>query len=200
MKTTDKEIRTLTAPIELRTAEGDEKRQYVVGYAARFNSESENLGGFIETIEPGAFDSADLTDVRALFNHNASQVLGRSKAGTLKLEVDALGLRYEVDMPETSFAKDLMTSMQRGDIDQSSFAFTLDHSGGEGDTWEYDEQRDIYKRTIKRFKQIADVSIVTYPAYQATESVVAQRGLENHKAELDKQLKKRKIAIELELL
>lgn len=192
----EKEIRTLTMPIELRSSEESEDTRYIVGYALRFNSESENLGGFIETIEPTALDGADMSDVRALFNHDASMVLGRSKSGTLKLEVDELGLRYTIEPPDTSFARDLMHSMQRGDIDQSSFGFSLNYS--DGDEWEYDEKRDVYLRTIKKFNTISDVSIVTYPAYTATESIVAQRSLESHKNDLARMKLKQKLMLELE--
>lgn len=193
-------------PIELRSDEEVKDKRYIVGYALRFNSESENLGGFVETIDSHALDNANLADVRALFNHDANMVLGRSKAGTLKLEVDEFGLRYEINMPDTTFARDLMNSMERGDIDQSSFGFTINHDN-DGDEWVYDEQRDLFVRTIRQFKDIFDVSVVTYPAYTATESVVAQRGLENHKAELEKaklneqrKVKQKQIDIELELL
>lgn len=199
----EKEIRTLTAPVEFRAIEKDddneEAKQYVVGYALRFNSESEDLGGFVEVIEPSALANTDMTDVRALFNHNPSQVLGRTTSGTLKLSVDEFGLRYEIDMPDTSYANDLVHSMTRGDINESSFGFIIDYEN-EGDSWEYDEARDIYKRSIKSFKKLTDISIVTYPAYKATESLVASRSLENHKNELARKLKQRQIAIELELL
>jgi HK97 family phage prohead protease len=167
-------------PIELRAMEDNADKRYIVGYALRFNSESDNLGGFVERIDPKALEGADMSDVRALFNHDPNMVLGRSKAGTLKLEVDELGLKYTIEPPDTSFARDLMNSMQRGDIDQSSFGFFIDYAN-DGDSWQYDENRDLYVRTITKFKEILDVSPVTYPAYRATESVVAQRGLENYK-------------------
>lgn len=199
----EKEIRTLSEPIKVELRDNDENendsRQYVVGYALRFNSESEDLGGFIEKIEPTALTNTDLSDVRALINHDPSQVLGRTTSGTLKLSVDELGLRYEIDMPDTSYANDIMKSMTRGDINESSFGFIIDYEN-EGDSWEYDEKRDIYLRSIKSFKKLTDISIVTYPAYKATESVVASRSLEAHKNELARELKKRKLAIELELL
>ena len=194
----NKEIRTLKMPIELRAAEDNENKQYIVGYALRFNSESDDLGGFIEKIDPNALNGTDMSDVRALFNHDPSHVLARNKSGTLKLEIDELGLKYIIDPPDTTFARDLMHSMQRGDIDQSSFAFSINYS--DGDEWEYNESRDIYIRTIKKFNTISDVSIVTYPAYRSTESVVAQRSLENHKNDLQRKLKQRQIAIELELM
>jgi uncharacterized protein len=201
------EQRTLTAPVELRSAQENEKKKYIVGYAAKFNTESEDLGGFVEVIEPGAFTGADMSDVRALFNHDPSHVLGRSKSGTLKLEIDEFGLKYTIDVPNTRFAQDLLESMERGDIDQSSFRFMVDFEN-DGDTWEYNEERDIYMRTISKFKRISDVSVVTYPAYEDSNSLVATRSLENYKEELQRgketeeqrKLKQKKIAIELELL
>ncbi|MBY0094939.1 HK97 family phage prohead protease [Priestia aryabhattai] len=202
---TNKEIRTLTMPIELRSMEENSEKRYIVGYALKFNSESEDLGGFVEKIDSRALNGADMSDVRALFNHDANQVLGRSKAGTLKLEVDEIGLKYTIDPPDTQSARDLLHSMSRGDIDQSSFGFSINHDTD--DEWEYNEQRGLYVRTIKQFRNIFDVSVVTYPAYSATESVVGQRGLEvahrsltNHKNELEIRMAQEQIAIELELL
>lgn len=203
---TNKEIRTLTMPIELRSMEENSEKRYIVGYALKFNSESEDLGGFVERIDSRALDGADMSDVRALFNHDANQVLGRSKAGTLKLEVDEIGLKYTIDPPDTQSARDLLHSMSRGDIDQSSFGFTIDYEN-DGDEWEYNEQRGLYVRTVRQFRNISDVSVVTYPAYTATESVVGQRGLEvahrsleSHKNELEIRMAQEQIAIELELL
>lgn len=207
---TNKETRTITSPIELRASEENESKRYIVGYALRFNSESENLGGFVERIDPSALEGTNLDDVRALFNHDANMVLGRSKAGTLKLEADEFGLKYTIDPPDTTFARDLMESMNRGDIDQSSFGFTIVNDGT-GDDWDYDEERDLYVRTIRKFNRLFDVSVVTYPAYQATESLVAQRSLDDfkqnqeelQKAEAKRQeiaLRQRQIAVDLELL
>lgn len=203
----DKEIRTLTMPVEIRSieaAEDQEAKQYIVGYALRFNTESQDLGGFVETIKPEALNNTDMSDVRALFNHDQSMVLGRSKAGTLKLEVDEFGLKYTIEPPDTTYARDLMHSMGRGDIDQSSFGFMI---AADGDDWTYDEQRDLYVRTITNIAKLTDVSAVTYPAYEASESLVAQRSLSDYKDTLEaakqqesRQLKQRQIAIEIELL
>ncbi|MGE7216592.1 HK97 family phage prohead protease [Priestia koreensis] len=192
------EFRTLEMPVEVRTNE-DENKNYIVGYALKFNSESENLGGFVEKIDPRALESADISDVRALFNHSADKVLGRTKSGTLKLEVDEIGLRYTIEPPNTTFANDLMESMSRGDINQSSFGFVIDYDN-EGDNWNYDESRDVYLRTINKFRKITDVSVVTYPAYQATESVVAKRSLDEFKSKVHNELKRKQIDIELELI
>ncbi|ERN54100.1 HK97 family phage prohead protease [Alkalihalophilus marmarensis] len=193
-----KEIRTLNSEIEIRSSSDDES-QKIVGYALRFDSKSEDLGGFVEVIKRDALNNADMSDVRALVNHDADKVLGRSTSGTLKLEVDDFGLKYIIDPPNTSYARDLIESMKRGDINQSSFAFIIDYEN-DGEEWDYNDDRDVYVRTIKRFKKISDVSVVTYPAYAATESVVSKRGLDDYKNELHNKLKQKQIAIELELI
>jgi HK97 family phage prohead protease len=106
-----------------------------VGYAAVFNAPSHDLGGFREVIKPGAFKRtlADSAHVVALNNHNADQVLGRVGSGTLRLEEDDTGLRFELDLPDTSYARDLSALVQRGDVAGCSFAFSV-RPGGE--LWE----------------------------------------------------------------
>ncbi len=106
------EIRTLRAEVRASPGTGGEMR--FEGYAARFNSPSEDLGGFIEDIAPGAFAEAVSGDVRALFNHDPNHVLGRTSAGTLTLCEDGDGLRFEISAPDTGWARDLYTSVQRG--------------------------------------------------------------------------------------
>ena len=159
--------------IEVREIEGVE-RQYIIGHASIFNTMSANLGGFYEKVDSNAFNSVLEDDTRALINHNADLILGRSKAGTLSLSVDERGLRYEVEVPETSYAKDLIVSMKRGDITQSSFGFVVG-----ADTWEENNNKMI--RTITKIDRLFDVSPVTYPAYPDTDVVVAQRSLKTHK-------------------
>lgn len=163
--------------IERRTFEmefrADADTGKVVGYGAVFDSLSENLGGFRERIQPGAFDDVLDNDVRALINHDPNLLLARTKSGTLKLDVDATGLRYGFDLPDTSYAKDLAVSLKRGDISQSSFAFSV-----EDDKWEEDDDGRII-RTILKVGHLYDVSPVTYPAYPDT--TVAARGLEEFK-------------------
>ena len=171
--TDKKERRVITGKVELRKNEQGEGR--AVGYGAVFNSLSENLGGFREVIAPGAFEGVLDDDVRALFNHDSNLILGRNGAGTLALSVDEHGLRYEIDMPDTSYARDLSVSMERGDVTQSSFGFTV-----ENDDWSEDEEgRTI--RTITKFGRLFDVSPVTYPAYP--EASVALRSLEKFNEE-----------------
>jgi len=96
-----------------------------------FNQLSENLGGFREQIAPDAFNGCDMTDVRCLFNHDDNQVLGRTASGTLTLNRTAAGLEFECDPPDTTFARDLAASMDRGDIDQCSFSFTVPQGGAD---------------------------------------------------------------------
>jgi HK97 family phage prohead protease len=108
--------------------------------------------------------------VRALFNHDANFVLGRSTSGTLRLIEDDKGLRYDVDVPDTTWARDLMVSVKRGDVSQSSFAFEVTE-----EEWDYGKRGEMPMRTIKSVR-LYDVSPVTYPAYSATS--VSARSLE----------------------
>jgi HK97 family phage prohead protease len=190
------------SPLEVREAQEDNQPSKIVGYAAKFNQWSSDLGGFIERIAPTAFDKADMSDVRGLIDHDPSRILGRTASGTLRLSVDDIGLRYEIDMPNTSYARDLIESMKRGDINQSSFAFRVNYDNPEAEEWNYNNQTGVYERTINEFSEIFDVSPVTYPAYPSTESVVSQRSLEKvkKKNELEKELEKRALSLQLDLL
>lgn len=144
------------------------------GYAAVFNSLSEDLGGFVERIAHGAFaKTIQDADVRALWNHDPNHVLGRNKSGTLRLAEDSRGLEYEVDAPDTQVARDLATSMERGDVSQSSFGFSKVR-----DDWGVTE-RDYPLRTLEEVR-LFDVSPVTFPAYEAASSGVAMRSLAAH--------------------
>lgn len=139
----------------------------ISGYAALFDSPSLDMG-WTEQIDSHAFDSvmASNPDVRALWNHNADHVLGRTTAGTLRLTVDSRGLAYEVDPPDTQLARDLMTSMRRKDVTGSSFGFIAKR-----DQWTENADGSV-TRTILEFDELSDVSPVTYPAYPATSSGV----------------------------
>lgn len=161
-----RERRVLTQPVELRKAEG--AAPTLRGYAAVFNTETVIAGLFRERISPGAFaDAIQGDDVRALFNHNPDYVLGRNTAGTLALEEDERGLGYEIVPPDTQVARDLMVSVSRGDVNQSSFGFSV--QGPDDEEWDFSEtERGLLPlRTIKRAK-LYDVSPVTYPAYEET--------------------------------
>jgi len=163
------ERRYTAGAVELR-AEGDGGVRKVRGYAAVFGKRSSNLGfgnyEFYEIIERGAFDDALKDDVRALFNHDPNLILARSKAGegTLAIGADDTGLWYEFTPPDTNAGRDLVESLKRGDVDQSSFAFSLVKSG---QTWEEtrEGEKTVVIRTIKKIQRLYDVSPVTYPAY-----------------------------------
>lgn len=156
------EVRTLTAPTVLEEREDApaDGTFHFRGHAAVFDSASDDLGGFTEYVARGAFKRAldKHPDVRALFNHDPNYVLGRTKSKTLDLREDPRGLHYYVTAPDVTYARDLRTLMLRGDIDQSSFAFTV-----ERDKWV--EQDGKVTRTIQEIRDLYDVSVVTTPAY-----------------------------------
>jgi len=165
--------------IERRAAakgmKAEEEERKITGYAALYNQRSEDLGGFIEVIEPGAFDEAiGKSDVRALINHNDNLVLARTASGTLTLSVDEKGLRYEFEVPNTTYGNDLLENVRAGNISQSSFAFSMG-SGKEYERWDEMEDGRLL-RTIKRVDELYDVSPVTYPAYKST--TVSARSLD----------------------
>jgi HK97 family phage prohead protease len=140
------------------------------GHAAVFNRLSDDLGGFRELLEPGAFRAAlrKQPDVRLLFNHDPNQVLARTASGTLELREDKTGLHVfaRVDRNDADVEK-LRVKMQRGDIDQMSFAFTL---GEGGDDWAVTDDGAVV-RTIRAdgVNELFDTSVVTYPAYPQTD-------------------------------
>lgn len=165
------------AVTELRV-EGEDGERKIVGHAAVFDKLSVDLWGFRETIAPGAFKNAVKGDVRALWNHDSNFILGRTTAGTLRLEEDRHGLAIEIDPPETQFARDLMVSIDRGDVTQMSFAFATVE-----DRWEKKGGENI--RTLIEV-ELFDVSPVVYPAYPQTD--VGLRSLETIAAEGERRL------------
>jgi HK97 family phage prohead protease len=135
------------------------------GQVALFNRLSQEMWGFRERIAPGCFKKTiGEADIRALMNHDPNYVLGRNTSGTLKLWEDDIGLNMECEPPDTQWAKDLMVSMKRGDVDQMSFGFRVIK-----DSWE-DVDGEIIRTLIEC--ELFDVSVVTYPAYLATSASV----------------------------
>jgi len=149
---------------------GDGETYTLRGHAAVFNAPSDDLGGFREILAPGAFRAAlrAAPDVRLLFNHDPNYVLARTASGTLELREDTHGLHVWARIAPTGWVTDLRTSMQRGDIDQMSFAFTV---GEDGDDWAVTDDGTVV-RTIRQdgVKGLFDVSVVTYPAYPQTDA------------------------------
>jgi len=165
----DREQRAVNeAPAMLRRDDDAAVRPQLAGYAAVFGQETvirTAFGDFREVIEPGAFTASLASDVRAVINHDPNLLLGRTTSGTLRLSEDTHGLRYEVDPPDTSYADDLLVSVQRGDITQSSFAFSIPE---DGQVWDKPTRRgDLPLRRIRKV-ELYDVSPVTYPAYSQT--------------------------------
>ncbi|MEE8670437.1 MAG: HK97 family phage prohead protease [Heyndrickxia coagulans] len=151
----------------------------ITGYASVFNSKTSIGEFFDEVIAPGAFSKslANNSDVRALFNHNWDKVLGRTKSGTLRLFEDDRGLKFEIDLPNTSVAKDLAESMARGDINQCSFGFFAT-----GESWDYTS--DPALRTVTEV-ELYEISIVSIPAYEDTEAALVRS------KEIDKEVEQR---------
>ena len=167
-KDMEKEVRLLNT--EFRTTQ-IEDREVVRGMAAVYNSWSEDLGGFREMIMPGAFDGRDEDDIRALVNHDPNRLLGRTTAGTLRVASVEGGLDYEYDHGGQTYANDLLISLKRGDITQSSFSFSVAKGGAE---WREGKDGQM-ERIINKVSRLYDVSPVTFPAYPST--TVAKREL-----------------------
>ena len=158
--------------VEIRSAE--DGKVTIVGYAAVFDSPSEDMGGWVEVIKRGAFRKAlqGNPDIRLLVNHEGLP-LARTKNGTLSLKEDTTGLRIEAELDDTQDARDLAAKLERGDVDEMSFRFRLDLEGRE---WFFPEDEDEpAQRIINEFREILEVSIVTFAAYPATE--VGVRGM-----------------------
>lgn len=166
------ERRKIETPVEIR-AVGEART--VAGYGAVFNSETVIGGAFREIIMPGAFARTLNGDVFSFFNHDQSSVLGRTKSGTLRLAEDSQGLRYEVDLPDTTAGRDLRVSMDRGDIDGSSFMFDVPKGG---DEWDF--SGDMPLRTIRE-ANLYEVGPVTMPAY--SDATAGLRSLEASRKE-----------------
>lgn len=160
----------------------DEENRIVEGYALLFDTDSDGLS-FDEKIERGSLDGViEKSDVFALLNHDESRgVLARSKRGkgSLELIIDDKGLLYRFEAPRTSLGDELIESIKRGDVDESSFAFTVGK-----DEWRKGED-GRWKRSIQKIEQLYDVSPVYSAAYSATS--VYMRGKEQAEEELRKQ-------------
>lgn len=161
------ERRFITTQIEARTDTPETTDiPRIEGYASVFG-ESADLGSFTETIDRSAFDNVMNDDVRMLFNHDANFPLARSRdgEGTLEMRLDERGLFFSFPVGPQQYAQDLHESIKRGDIDQASFAFTV-----EDDEWEQRDDGTVH-RHITRVGSLIDLSVVVFPAYEATQVV-----------------------------
>ncbi|MFB7866992.1 HK97 family phage prohead protease [Streptomyces sp. NPDC056069] len=156
----DAERRFTRGLVEVR-AEGEQTRK-IGGYAAKFNKLSQNLGGFVERIDPGFFAKSEgdgWPDVMARYNHDDNRLLGTSEAGTLRLFTDGTGLDYSVDVPASR--EDVYELVQRGDVRRSSFAFRTF-----SDDWGQTE--DGFPLRTLLSGALVDVAPVNTPAYMDT--------------------------------
>lgn len=194
----ENEIRSLDCQFEVRS--NDEGQEYIEGYALKFEQWSETMWDFQEIIDKDALRNTDLSDVKCLINHDSNFILARTSADNLELEVDGIGLKFRAFPSDTSYARDLKENMKVKNIDKCSFSFRLNWDNPECEKIEYDKDSGIYKRRLMDIKKISDVSVVVDPAYLSTEAVVAQRSLDKYKQEINQEIKKRKLKLELELL
>jgi len=165
------ERRAITSPPEVRSSDSGKTAK---GYAALFNTRTDIGGMFSEMIAPGAFaETLKSSDVRALINHDSGRVIGRSMAGTLRLQEDEKGLAVEVDLPDTTDGRDLAVQLERGDISGMSFGFRVTHD-------EWDESGGMPARTIRKV-ELYEVSAVAFPAYDDTS--IALRSLDESRKE-----------------
>lgn len=162
-------LETRTNPAEFEVRE-DGDGMLFEGYAAVFNSPSEPLP-FIERIAPGAFKRTlrERSDIKLLWNHDVGEILGSTRAGTLKMWEDDRGLRVQAQLPNTQRGRDTAELLRTGLVDSMSFGFTVPEGGAE---W----NQDGTERTLKSVR-LFEASIVAFPAYGATAGTATVRGL-----------------------
>lgn len=186
-KTSQFEDRSLAS--ECRAIEKDGKK-YIEGYAAVYEKKSKLLydwmdGHFFEIIQRGAFDGIlkdPNLDVIASYNHDYSKIIARTTSKTLELVSDERGLKYIIEVPDITYARDAYESIKRGDIFESSFTFQI-----EKQTWSKDSE-GIDLRTISEIRFLKEIAPVVWGAYADTK--VATRSFEDFKKEIEKSEKK----------
>ena len=159
----------------------DSDSRILSGYAAVFNSESKDLGGFTEMISPTAFEGViERSDVFAVLDHDRNKVLARSKMGkgSLELNIDEKGLQFRFESPNTTLGNDVLSMVKRGDLTDASFCFTV-----EDESWQKREDGS-YLRTINKIGDLFDVAICYNGAYPESYTEVALRSLDKFKEEL----------------
>jgi len=160
------ETRVSKGDIELREVQGSNGMTFE-GYAAVFNSPSQPIGGqFTEYVQPGAFKRSlqARNDIKLLWNHDTGQVLGSTRAGTLTLVEDSVGLKAIAQLPDTQLGRDTSVLLKRGDVANMSFGFSVP---AKGDSWSEDG-------SVRHLNSVRlhEVSIVSFPAYTATTASV----------------------------
>jgi len=150
-----------TKSIEVRA---DGEGMNISGYAIVFDEPSKPLYGgmFVETISKRALQGVDLADLFLLYNHNDNDILGSTVGNTMSVSVDERGLRFDASLPNTQLGKDTFELIKRGDIRGVSFGFMV-----ESDTWNTSVTPE--HRTINKIKEVKELSITAFPAYDQTE-------------------------------
>lgn len=175
----------MTEKIEIR--ENEDGTRTLTGYAVKWEKKSHVLGyyyKFREQFKKGAFtESLQNDDQRFLWSHDTSKVLGRTKNNTLRLEEDGIGLRFEIDLPDTTLGDDTYKSIKRGDVDGVSFGFKKESD----DVQEPDD--DLPLRTVTKAK-LLEVSAVAFPAYPDSE--VSARGYDPYKQHVEERQRSEK--------
>ena len=169
------ELRATSTEVKIRSAEDGTESRTIEGYALKFNKRSQPLMGgyFVETLDSRCLDDTDMSNVVATFNHDESKLLGRSGVN-LTLAKDDVGLRFKIDLPNTTLGNDILEEVRMGILSQCSFAFTLPDDNA--DVWTRSNEEGVdYKRTILAIDKLYDVSVVTTPAYQDTNVSVGAR-------------------------
>jgi HK97 family phage prohead protease len=192
--TTDREVRQIITGLEVRAID-DTSRKTIGGYALRYNQQSEVMRDwwgdrFVEEFATGAFDaSLQKRNQKALWNHRADMPLGSVQSGTLRFNSDTTGLNYDVDLPNNTWGNDAYESIQRRDVDGSSFGFKCLN-----DKWSEVEVNGemILKRTILE-AELFEVSPATFPAYNSSE--INCRSLDSYREEKQKAEKRKKIIL-----
>lgn len=193
----EKEVRYLHADkIEIRSGTEEGEPLGISGYVVKFNQRSQLIWGeFYERVAKGAFiRSLQENTIKALWNHRSDFVLGSSKNSTLRLYEDNTGLRFEIDLPNSTWGRDAFESIQRGDVDGMSFGFNVRQ-----DAWQYLKDEDIYERTLLDVN-LFEVSPTPFPAYPDSE--VDQRSIDGLgiKTKEQRKAEKEKLLLEIDLL
>ena len=162
--------------MEIRTSKIKNESGQLIGRAVAFNSASHDLGGFVEIIEPTAFDShlSKSPDIRALYEHDGKDLLGRTSSGTLNVTKHDDGIHVEITPPDTRAGKDCIELVSRGDINGMSFGFIAKR-----DRWNWNAKPLPIRYVVEA--ELREVTVTATPAYSA--SSVALRSLAEHKRE-----------------
>lgn len=163
-----KEVRTQLNNIEIR--DDGESGRIITGYPIVFNKPSENLGGFIEYVDPGALKNVSMDNVYLIYGHEFNNVLARKDAGTLELSIDKTGLLFKATLPNTTLANDVLENIRVGNIQGMSFGFTVSD-----ENWEYGKNDDPDIRHVKQIDELYEITLTPIPAYKDTTVAIAKR-------------------------